>query len=148
MRAVVQRVSESSVMVDGKVTGAISKGLMVLLGVGIGDSEADLNYLVKKTVNLRVFEDDQGKMNLSIKEVQGKLLVVSQFTLMGDVTQGNRPSFIQAAPPEMANQMYEQFVQACREQGVEVETGVFRASMQVHLINEGPVTIFIDSRQR
>jgi D-tyrosyl-tRNA(Tyr) deacylase len=148
MRAVIQRVSQAQVTVDSEITGAISRGLLVLLGVGQGDSDIDLNYVVKKTVNLRVFEDEHGKMNLSVKDVGGKLLVVSQFTLLGDVTQGNRPSFISAAVPEVANQMYGSFVRLSREQGVEVETGVFRAHMQVQLVNDGPVTILIDSRQR
>jgi D-tyrosyl-tRNA(Tyr) deacylase len=148
MRAVIQRVSQSSVVVDQQIVGQTGPGLLVLLGVEQGDTESDLDYLVKKTVNLRIFNDEQGKMNLALREVQGKLLLVSQFTLLGDVRQGNRPSFIQAAPPEHAQAMYEQFVNKAQAMGVSVETGQFRAEMQVHLINQGPVTIIIDSRQR
>lgn len=148
MRAVIQRVSQSRVLVQDEIVGQIERGLLVLLGVEQGDTVSDLDYLVKKTLNLRVFEDSDGKMNLALRDVEGQLLVVSQFTLLGDVRQGNRPSFIQAAPPTQANEMYEQFVAKVRTAGVVVQTGVFRANMQVQLTNDGPVTIIIDSRHR
>lgn len=148
MRAVIQRVSQSRVLVQDEIVGQIERGLLVLLGVEQGDTVSDLDYLVKKTLNLRVFEDSDGKMNLALRDVEGQLLVVSQFTLLGDVRQGNRPSFFQAAPPTQAKEMYEQFVAKVRTAGVVVQTGVFRANMQVQLTNDGPVTIIIDSRHR
>ncbi len=148
MRAVIQRVSQAQVSVDDQITGQIEQGLLVLLGVEQGDQAADLQYLLKKTVGLRIFDDAQGKMNLAIKDVEGAMLVVSQFTLLGDTRKGNRPSFIHAAPPDQANRMYEEFVAGVREQGVEVQTGIFQANMQVSLINDGPVTIVLDSRKR
>jgi len=148
MRAVIQRVSHAAVTVAGQTTGEIQQGLLVLLGVEANDTEQDLAYVLKKTLNLRIFDDPAGKMNLSLTEVAGKLLVVSQFTLLGDVRRGNRPSFIQAAQPSLANSMYQEFITRARHAGFEVETGIFQASMQVNLTNDGPVTILIDSHQR
>jgi D-aminoacyl-tRNA deacylase len=148
MRAVLQRVRQARVLVDQRVVGQIEAGLLVLLGVELADTEKDLEYLVKKTTQLRIFEDSDGKMNLSMRDIGAKMLVVSQFTLLGNVNHGNRPSFVQAAPPELANAMYDQFVIGARATGLQVETGVFRACMQVELINDGPVTMIIDSRQR
>lgn len=145
MRAIVQRVDHANVTVDGKTTGKSGKGLLVLLGVAAGDSEKDLQYLVDKVCGLRIFEDDLGKMNLSVKDIGGELLVVSQFTLYGDCRKGKRPSFDKAASPEIANQYYEKFVENCRTLGLHVETGVFRAHMLVSLVNNGPVTILLDS---
>lgn len=145
MRAVVQRVDKADVTVDGQVTGSVKKGLLVLLGVAEGDTEKDLQYMVDKVTGLRIFEDDADKMNLSVKDVGGELLVVSQFTLCGDVRKGKRPSFDKAAKPDLANAYYEKFVELCREQGLHVETGVFRAHMLVGLVNNGPVTILLDS---
>lgn len=145
MRAVVQRVDKADVTVDGQVTGSVKKGLLVLLGVAEGDTEKDLQYMVDKVTGLRIFEDAADKMNLSVKDVGGELLVVSQFTLCGDVRKGKRPSFDKAAKPELANAYYEKFVVLCREQGLHVETGVFRAHMLVGLVNNGPVTILLDS---
>lgn len=146
MRAVIQRVSSASVTVDGAVTGRIGTGLLVLLGVGKGDTEADAEALARKIAGLRVFQDDAGKMNLSVKDAGGALLVVSQFTLYGDTRKGRRPSFDLAAPPEEARRLYEAFVQAARAEGVAVETGVFQAMMSVSLVNEGPVTFLVESR--
>ena len=145
MRAVVQRVDKADVTVDGQVTGSVQKGLLVLLGVAEGDTEKDLQYMVDKVVGLRIFEDEDDKMNLSVKDVGGELLVVSQFTLCGDVRKGKRPSFDKAAKPELANAYYEKFVEMSRAQGLHVETGVFRAHMLVGLVNNGPVTILLDS---
>lgn len=147
MRAVVQRVSTASVLVDGESVGEIGLGLMVLLGVEESDSTKDADYLVEKVIGLRVFEDSDGKMNLSVKDVGGSLLVVSQFTLLGDVRKGKRPSFNTAANPELGNELYECFVQKSRRQGIETQTGKFRAMMSVSLINEGPVTILLDSKK-
>ncbi len=145
MRAVVQRVDRASVTVDGRVTGSVQRGLMVLLGVTEGDTAKDLAYIVDKVCGLRIFEDEAGKMNLSVKDVGGAILAVSQFTLCGDCRHGKRPSFSSAAKPEVANAFYEQFVAACRAAGLPVETGVFRAHMLVELVNNGPVTILLDS---
>lgn len=147
MRAVVQRVKEASVTVDGEVVGRIGRGLPVLLGVGVGDGEAEAESMAEKVVNLRVFADDKGQMNLSVLEVAGQALVVSQFTLMGDARRGRRPSYIDAAPPEEANRLYGRFVAEARRLGLRVETGVFRAMMDVALVNEGPVTILLDSKK-
>ena len=148
MRAVVQRVSEASVRVDGAVGAAIGRGLLVLLGVGTGDSEDDADFLAEKVLNLRVFADEQGQMNRSLLDVRGGLLVVSQFTLYGDARRGRRPSYTDAAPPEEANRLYERFVSRVRPSGLEVATGVFRAMMDVALVNEGPVTLLLDSRRQ
>ena len=147
MRAVIQRVSRASVRVDGRVAGKIGAGLMVLLGVGRADNEESAAYLAEKIANLRIFSDDAGKMNLSLLDSGGAALVVSQFTLYGDARGGRRPSFIQAAPPEEANRLYEEFVRVLRALGVTVETGVFQAHMQVELVNDGPVTILLDSEK-
>jgi len=136
------------VVVEDQTAGQIGAGLLVLLGVADGDTDDDLRWLADKIVALRIFEDDDGKMNRSLAEVGGALLVVSQFTLYGDCRKGRRPSFVAAAPPEKAQRMYEQFVQRVREQGVPIETGRFRARMQVELINDGPVTLWIDSAER
>lgn len=146
MKAVIQRVSSASVTVDGAVAGRIGAGLLVLLGVGKGDTEADAETLARKIVELRVFQDAAGRMNLSVKDTGGALLVVSQFTLYGDTRKGRRPSFDLAAPPEEARRLYEKFVEAARAQGVAVETGVFQAMMSVSLVNEGPVTFLVESR--
>ena len=145
MRCVIQRVTEASVTVEGEVIGQICRGFMVLIGVSAEDTDKDLKYMAEKVPNLRIFEDGQGKMNLSLKDVGGAILAVSQFTLYGDARGSRRPSFIQAARPEQANALYEQLVAAWRAQGLTVETGRFRAEMQVALINDGPVTILMDS---
>lgn len=147
MRAVIQKVKNSSVKVDGEIVGRIGKGLLVLLGVSNDDSEKDANYLVEKTLNLRIFEDSDDKMNLSLLDIQGEILVVSQFTLYGDARRGRRPSFIEAAPPEKANQLYEYFVSEIRKKLLQVETGKFQAMMEVSLVNDGPVTILLDSKK-
>ena len=148
MRAVVQRVSRASVTVGSEITGEIGKGLLVLLGVSVRDSEKDATYLVDKVLNLRIFEDAGEKMNLSLLDIEGELLVVSQFTLYGDVTRGRRPSFIEAAPPERANHLYEVFVVEAGKQIDGIQTGRFQAMMDVELVNDGPVTIFLDSERR
>ena len=145
MRAIIQRVSRASVDVAGARVGEIGRGFLVLLGVMAGDTDADRSYIVKKIAGLRVFEDADEKMNLSLKDVGGAILAVSQFTLYGDARGSRRPSFTQAARPEQANALYEQLVEAWRAQGLTVETGRFRAEMQVSLINDGPVTILMDS---
>jgi len=147
MRAVIQRVTESSVTVDGEITGEIKTGLLVLLGVEKGDSDADLDYIFNKTVGLRIFEDDAEKMNLSVADIGGEVLVVSQFTLLGDVRRGKRPGFSAAADPPIAEQLYEQLVSRIRESGLTVATGRFGADMKVRLLNDGPVTILLDSRK-
>ena len=148
MRAVIQRVSEASVTVDQKTVGAIGQGLMVLLGVAQGDTSQEAKSLAEKTAGLRIFEDDAGKMNRSVEEIGGSLLVVSQFTLLGDCRKGRRPGFTDAAPPELADQLYEEYVATLRSRGVNVATGVFRADMQVALVNDGPVTMLLDSRKQ
>jgi D-aminoacyl-tRNA deacylase len=148
MRACVQRVTAAKVVVDGETVGEIGRGLLVLLGVATGDEDADLRWMVDKVVGLRVFEDDEGKMNRGLAEAGGELLVVSQFTLLGDCRKGRRPSFIAAAPPEIAQRMYERFVEEAQKLGVCVATGVFRAHMEVALVNDGPVTLVIDSAER
>ncbi len=145
MRAVVQRVSRAQVSVNGEIVGRISRGLLVLLGVAAGDTKADADYLADKIAGLRIFEDEGGKMNLSPAEAGGEILVVSQFTLYGDVRRGKRPSFDAAAPPELARNLYEYFVGCIREAGYACPTGRFQEMMQVELVNEGPVTILLDS---
>ena len=145
MRAVVQRVSRARVTVSGEVAGEIGLGLLVLLGVGAGDTRHEADYLADKTMGLRIFKDAGGKMNLSVAEVAGALLVVSQFTLYGDARRGKRPSFDAAAPPEPAREIYEYFVEKVRAAGLRCETGRFQETMQVELVNEGPVTILLDS---
>jgi len=136
------------VRVDGKTIGGIEKGILVLLGVGHEDDERDAGYLVEKIIGLRIFEDSEGKMNLSLSDINGGLLVVSQFTLFGDVRRGRRPSFTDAAPPEKAKALYEFFVDEARKQIMKVETGSFRAMMDVELVNDGPVTILLDSKKQ
>lgn len=145
MRAVVQRVSRAQVAVNEEITGEIGLGVLVLLGVGRDDAEADATYLAEKICGLRIFEDDQGKMNRSVQDVGGSVLAVSQFTLYGDVRRGKRPSFDGAAPPEKARQLYEFFVTQIRAAGLRCETGRFQEMMKVELVNEGPVTILLDS---
>jgi D-tyrosyl-tRNA(Tyr) deacylase len=145
MRGVVQRVSRASVTVGDEITGEIKRGILLLLGVAANDTERDAVYLLDKVLNLRIFEDDEGKMNLSLLDVRGELLVVSQFTLYGDARKGRRPSFIDAAPPEKANVLYEFFVTEARKQVDKVGTGQFQAMMGVELVNDGPVTILLDS---
>jgi D-aminoacyl-tRNA deacylase len=145
MRAVVQRVSRARVMVEGRVTGEIGAGLMILLGVGKEDTAAVAAALAAKVANLRIFEDEQGKMNLSLLETKGGALVVSQFTLYGDARGQRRPSFITAGPPELAKRLYEEFSEALRALGIVVGNGIFQTMMSVELVNEGPVTILIDS---
>jgi len=148
MRAVLQRVTQSSVAVDENTVGKIGKGLMVLLGVEDGDTEKEAVYLAEKIVNLRIFEDENEKMNLSLTDIDGEMLVVSQFTLMGDCRKGRRPSFSNAARPESANELYEHFVGLCRDKGVNVETGQFQAHMMVDILNDGPVTLLLDSNKK
>ena len=147
MRAVVQRVAEASVRVEGATVGRIGAGLLVLLGVGQGDGENDVTVLADKVLHLRIFPDDAGHMNRSVLDTGGDVLVVSQFTLYGDARRGRRPSFIDAAPPEEANRLYGLFVARLRASGVRVEEGVFRAMMDVALVNHGPVTLLLDSRR-
>jgi D-tyrosyl-tRNA(Tyr) deacylase len=148
MRAVVQRVSRAKVTVSGEVTGEIDAGLLVLLGVSNKDSEADVIHLLDKIINLRIFEDVNGKMNLSVLDISGGLLVVSQFTLYGDTRRGRRPSYIDAASPERANELYELFVAHAGKKIAHVATGKFQAMMDVELVNDGPVTILVDSEKR
>ena len=146
MRAVVQRVSEASVTVDGKMIGEIARGFLILLGVEVGDGEAPARWLAEKIAGLRLFEDADGKMNFALSDVGGAVLVVSQFTLLGDCSKGRRPSFVRAAPPEEANRLYEFFSQVMREQGLTVANGQFQADMKVRLCNDGPVTLLVESR--
>jgi D-tyrosyl-tRNA(Tyr) deacylase len=147
MRAVIQRVSRAAVSVDGAVVGRIAAGLLVLIGVADGDTATDIDYTASKIRDLRVFSDEQGRMNRSVVDVGGQVLVVSQFTLLGDVRKGRRPGFDAAAPPEVAKARYEDLVGRLRAAGLAVETGVFQAQMQVDLVNDGPVTILLDSRR-
>lgn len=146
MKAVVQRVSESSVTIDSEVAGKIGAGLMVLLGVAVEDTEKEADYLAEKIINLRIFSDENGKMNLSLLDVGGEMLVVSQFTLLGDCRKGRRPSFIAAAGPEQGNALYEYFVDCIRQKGITVATGRFGAMMDVSLVNDGPVTLILESK--
>jgi len=147
MRAVVQRVTRAKVSVGKDIVGEIGRGVLVLLGVSVRDSDKDAVYLAEKVLNLRIFEDAEDKMNLSLLDIKGQLLVVSQFTLYGDATRGRRPSFIDAAPPERANRLYETFVSEARKQVTKVATGRFQAMMDVELVNDGPVTILLDSEK-
>ena len=148
MKAVLQRVSSASVSVDDTQISSIKNGFLILLGVQQGDDEKDLEYLVKKTVGMRIFKDDNQHMNLSIKDVNGEALVVSQFTLCADTHKGRRPSFIHAAPPEMAENLYQKFCEKLGAEGIPVQTGRFGAMMDVELVNDGPVTIILDSRDK
>ena len=148
MKAIIQRVSSASVVVDGKQISFIAGGILFFLGIQHGDDEKDLEYLVKKTVGLRIFKDDKQNMNLSIQDVKGEALVVSQFTLCADTRKGRRPSFIHAAQPEMAENMYQQFCEKLGSEGIPVQTGKFGAMMDVELVNDGPVTIILDSRDK
>lgn len=147
MRAVVQRVTDADVSVDNKITGSIGKGYVVLLGVEDGDTEADADYMVEKITGLRVFEDNEGKMNLSMMDIGGELLSVSQFTLLADARKGRRPSFVKAARPDDANRLYRYFNEKVREKGIKVGEGVFQAEMLVRINNDGPVTILLDSKK-
>lgn len=147
MRACIQRVHRASVTVDEKVIGDIGRGLVVLLGVGQGDTDTDARQLAEKTAGLRVFDDADGKMNLSVEEIQGAVLVISQFTLFGDCRKGRRPSFTEAAAPEIAERLYQTFVASLGLKGLEVATGQFRAHMDVELVNDGPVTLLLDSKR-
>jgi D-aminoacyl-tRNA deacylase len=147
LRACIQRVSEAQVTVEGEITGRIARGFLVLLGVGHNDGSAELNWLADKIVGLRIFEDGEGKMNRSLAEVGGEMLVVSQFTLYGDCRKGRRPSFTDAAPPELAEKLYLDFVARVRAAGIEVATGKFREHMLVSLVNDGPVTLWIDTAE-
>ena len=147
MRCVVQRVKESSVSVNNETVGSVGTGLMVLIGVSVDDTDADLKYMAEKVPNLRIFDDENGVMNRSVLDVGGSILAVSQFTLYGDARGGRRPSYIRAAKPEEANAMYGRLVEAWRGKGIHVETGIFRADMQVSLVNDGPVTILLDSEK-
>ena len=148
MRAVIQRVSQAKVVVDDNTVGQIGKGFMILLGVHEQDTQTDVDYLVGKISKLRVFEDDQQKMNRSIIDVGGEILSISQFTLFADTKKGNRPSFVQAAKPDVAIPLYEAFNEGLRQVGIPVETGIFGADMKCHLVNDGPVTIIIDSQNK
>ncbi len=148
MRAVLQRVRRAKVEVEGSVTGEIGQGFLVLLGVEEGDAQDDLDYIVRKTAGMRVFEDAEGKMNLSVTDIGGALLIVSQFTLLGDARHGRRPSFSDAASPEQGRYWYEKAVDLFRQMDIPTQTGVFQADMQVELVNDGPVTMLLDSRKR
>jgi D-tyrosyl-tRNA(Tyr) deacylase len=146
MRIVLQRVKEASVMVDGKIVGQIGPGMLLLLGVGKADTEEDVLDLAEKILQLRIFADAQDKLNLSVQAVQGEILVVSQFTLYGDCSRGRRPGFDDAAPPDIAQTLYERFVQELRKSGLKIETGIFAARMEVGLVNDGPVTFILDTK--
>lgn len=148
MRAVVQRVKRAAVTVEGELISEIDSGLLVFLGVGCDDTRSDIEYLADKIVNLRIFEDEAQKMNLSLKDSKGAMLVVSQFTLYGDCRRGRRPSFTAAAPPDMANRYYEEFIERVKNQGIDVRGGIFKADMDVDLVNDGPVTILLDSKKK
>jgi D-aminoacyl-tRNA deacylase len=148
MRAVVQRVNEARVEIEGKVVGEISKGLLIFLGVGEKDTEKECEYMVNKIINLRIFPDADDLMNLSLMDIKGDVLVVSQFTLWGDCRKGRRPSFIEAARPEKANILYERFISIIKGMGIKVATGKFQEMMDVHLVNDGPVTILVDSDKK
>ena len=149
MRLIIQRVSKASVHIDSKVVGKIQQGCLVLVGIENADGTEDVNWLVQKLIGLRVFSDDEGKMNLSVKDVFGNILVVSQFTLFASTVKGNRPSFIKSAKPDFAIPLYEYFVSKLKsETGLDIQTGVFGANMQIELVNDGPVTIFIDSQNK
>jgi D-tyrosyl-tRNA(Tyr) deacylase len=147
MRAVVQRVSRASVTVDGTITGSIGRGLLVFLGVGKEDTQKEIDFIADKIVNLRIFKCDDGKMNLSVKDTNGGILLISQFTLYGDCRKGRRPDFTAAGPPEMAKQLYERTIDAIKDKGVPVETGVFAAHMDIDSVNDGPVTLMLESQQ-
>ncbi len=147
MRAVIQRVKSAEVFVEGRSTGKIGRGLLVFVGVAKGDGEEDLSFFASKLPELRIFEDDAGKFNLSLREVKGELLVVSQFTLYGDCRKGRRPSFTEAEEPTLAKSLYERLILKLKDQEIPVQTGEFQAKMEVHLINDGPVTLFLDSRR-
>ena len=147
MRAVIQRVKSAEVEVNGRLAGKIAKGLLVFVGVGKGDGEADISYLTSKIPDLRIFEDHSGKFNLSLKEVGGEMLIVSQFTLFGDTRKGRRPSFSDAEDPPVAKILYEQLIENMKGQGIPVQTGEFQATMEVRLVNDGPVTLLLDSRK-
>jgi D-tyrosyl-tRNA(Tyr) deacylase len=147
VRSVVQRVSEASVSVGGQETGSVGRGLCVLVGIGQGDSEEDARWMADKVVTLRIFEDEQGKMNRSVLDVHGRVLAISQFTLFGDARKGTRPGFVDAARPEIAQPLYARFCELVRERGVQVAEGIFRATMQVRIVNEGPVTLLLDSKR-
>lgn len=147
MRAVVQRVKNSKVTVEENIVGEIKQGLMVLLGVGLEDSSSDADYLTEKILNLRIFEDTDGKMNRSLLDIGGEILIVSQFTLYGDCRKGKRPSFDKAARPEKAKELYEYFVNKCRQYGIITQTGIFQAHMLVDISNDGPVTLLLDSKK-
>ena len=148
MKAVVQRVKKSHVVVDNTIVSHIGNGLMVLLGVQDNDTQKDADFLVEKIINLRIFEDENDRMNISLKDVKGELLVVSQFTLLGDCRKGRKPSYIKAAPPEKANDLYEYFISRAIELGVVTKSGVFQAMMDVSLINQGPVTLLLDTNEK
>jgi D-tyrosyl-tRNA(Tyr) deacylase len=147
LRAVVQRVNKSSVKIDNKIISEIEKGLTVLLGISEDDNQSDIDYMVEKITNLRIFEDAEGKMNLSLFDIKGELLVVSQFTLYGDCKKGRRPSFVKAARPEKAEEYYDIFVKKCVQSGINTKTGIFQAEMIVNIENDGPVTIMLDSEK-
>lgn len=147
MRAIIQRVTRANVTIDQEIVGKIGRGLVVLLGVSLDDQDVDADYLAHKIISLRIFDDMEGRMNLSVKDAHGGLLVVSQFTLYGDVRRGLRPSWSDAAPPELAEPLYDYFVRKCRELMMEVQTGSFRKMMQVELVNDGPVTLMLDSKK-
>lgn len=144
MKLVIQRVEKAQVEVENKTVGSIEKGFLVLIGITHNDTKDTADYLVKKLCNLRVFEDENGKMNLGLKDTKGELLIVSQFTLYADCAQGNRPSFVEAAKPEFANELYEYFCDECRKNNIKVEKGIFGAEMKITLVNDGPVTIIIE----
>jgi D-tyrosyl-tRNA(Tyr) deacylase len=148
MKALVQRVSEASVTVEGKTVSSIKRGFLVLLGVMKGDGKAEMDYLIRKVANLRIFHDKEGKMNLSLKDISGEALVVSQFTLAAETRKGNRPSFTEAEAPERAEAVYGEFIERLRAEGIKVQGGVFAAHMKVSLVNDGPVTIMLDSSDR
>ena len=148
MKAVIQRVKYANVKINENIVGSIQKGFLVLLGVGKEDNQNDVDYLVKKVTNLRVFEDENGKMNLALKDIEGKLLVISQFTLYADCSKGNRPSFINAGNPDKSKELYLKFIEECTKYDIEVQVGEFGAGMKVELLNDGPVTIIIDSKEK